>query len=170
MKQQDRLELSDNLTGLQLQDEIRHSRVVSLDLWQLKMNKGNEAYYQHNPVVALRYFRQASEVADNLLLLSIQQGSNPIAALEAVSNSLRNLTEMYLRYDLPEEAINAREAFFYQLVDLTSSPSATAAPFKSDYLQAMEGELDTLLTLYYAIGAEQNIISTAIISAQNAKF
>ena len=169
MKQQNRLELSDNLTGQQIQDDFRHSRVVSLDLWHLRINKGNEAYYLNDPVKALRYFKQALEIADNLLLLSIQQGSNPAAALTAMSQSLRNLTEIYLSYDLPEEAISAREAFFYLLVEIAPETFYKNTSFSGAYLSAIDQELDLLLTLYYAIGAEQDVISTAMITAQNVR-
>jgi len=168
MKRQDRLELSDNLTSPQIQVEIRHSRVVSLDLWHLKMDKGNEAYYQNNPVTALRYFKQAVEIADSLLFLSIQQGSDPTAALKATVQSLRNLTELYLRYELIEEAISLREDLFYRLVDRLNWKDVPLN-YATSYVMALENELDDLLTLYYALNTDQEIISAALLTIQNIK-
>ena len=168
MKQHQRLAISQGIYSQSNQPTERRAQIVSIDLWQYKMNKGNQAFYENNPVFALRYFKQAVEVADNLLLLSFQQGSDPTAALQAMGQSQRNLTELFVRYEIMEEAINIRETFFNQLIEFLTWKNGNI-PFRATFLSAMESELEMLLTLYYTMDVDQDKITSAISTAQHLR-
>lgn len=168
MKQQQRLAKSQGIYSQSNQPRKRRAQIISIDLWQYKMSKGNQAFYENNPVFALRYFKQAVEVADSLLLLSFQQGSDPAAALHAMNQAQRNLTELFVRYEIMEEAISIRETFFNQLIEFLTWNNGDT-PFRATFLSAMESELEVLLTLYYTMDVDQDKITSAISTAQHIR-
>ncbi len=168
MTHQQRLAISQIFNSQSNQSPERRAQIISIDLWQQKMEMGNQAFQENNPVFALRFFKQASDVANNLLLLSFQQGSDPTVALQALDQAHRNLTELYVRYEVMEEAINLREDFFFQLIEFLSWNKGNLL-FREKFLFAMETELENLLMLYYTMDINQDKIRSVIGSTQNIR-